>query len=276
VPRPRVLTLALACAFASGGCAPLEDPNDRTADRFGVTEAPLCLTSCQGGQSCCTGSAYSSIPADERYYLTTFGGGADTQGMSCGGTADATWYYAADKQRFGCGALIRIVNPANGKCAVAQVADYGPGTCVEDAACKPIIDASPLVSQHLFNVSGSGWSDKNLVTATVVPAGTPLGPCTVPPPPDAGPAPDAGAPPPDAGPPPDGGAPGPDAGAKADSGVAPPDAGSTSADAGGAEGDGGARPDPGSHAGTGGCGCGAAGFGIVGIVGPLFARRRRS
>jgi hypothetical protein len=150
---------------------------DTDAARYATGESALCLNKCGGGQSCCTGSAYSNIPADHRYYLTTFGGGSDTGTMSCGGTADGTWWYAADRQRFGCHSIIKITNPANGKCGYARTDDYGPGTCVEDAACMPIIDASPVVAQHLFGASSSGWSSKNLVIAELAPAGTPIGPC---------------------------------------------------------------------------------------------------
>ena len=108
------------------------------------------------GLSGCHGKASSSIPSSGHYFLTSFGGGSDTQTMSCGGTADGTWYYAASKQRFGCGAHLQI--EANGKCVVAATDDYGPDVCVEAAAGAPIIDASPLVSRHLFGTSSAGWA----------------------------------------------------------------------------------------------------------------------
>ena len=66
--------------------------------------------------------------------------------MSCGEkTLHGSWYYAASRQRYGCGAHIQI--EANGKCVVAETDDYGPDVCVENAAGRPIIDASPLVSR---------------------------------------------------------------------------------------------------------------------------------
>ena len=46
---------------------------------------------------------------------------------------------------------------------------------VENAAGGPIIDASPLVSEHLFGTSSAGWSDHFAIEVTVVAATTPLG-----------------------------------------------------------------------------------------------------
>lgn len=134
-----------------------------------------------GGYECPTSGeiAGREIPDDHAYYLTSFGGGADTQPVACGGPiADGTWYYLADSWRFGCGARVRIANPANGNWVVAQVADVGPNVCVEQAAGRPVIDASPLVSQHLFGTSSRGYADHSLVTADVVDPSTPLGPGT--------------------------------------------------------------------------------------------------
>ena len=108
--------------------------------------------------------------------LTSFGFGADAGKMSCGSdTKHGTWYYAASRQRYGCGAHIQI--EGNGNCVVAQTDDYGPDACVERAAGAPIIDASPLVSEHLFGTRSAGWSDHFKIKVTPVPASTPLGPC---------------------------------------------------------------------------------------------------
>jgi hypothetical protein len=123
----------------------------------------------------CHGQASSSIPSSGSFVLTTFGGPGDHQSMSCGGFADGTGWYAASRQRYGCGAHIKI--EANGKCVVVETDDYGPDVCVENAAGSPIIDASPRVSQALFGESGAGWSDHMKVTVTQVAAGTPVGPC---------------------------------------------------------------------------------------------------
>lgn len=131
-----------------------------------------------GGYDCSAGRASATIPPDNLYFLTTFGGGSESQSMSCPNMppADGTWYYAADRSRFGCGARILISNPANGRSVVAIVADYGPNICVEQAAGKPVLDASPMVSRHLFGSDSSGWSSRNLVQVTVVDPSTPLGP----------------------------------------------------------------------------------------------------
>ena len=146
------------------------------------------------GLSGCNGTASSTIPANDEYYLTSFGNTPSDNGtMSCGeSTLDGTWYYAASRQRYGCGAHIQIV--ANGKCVVAETDDYGPDVCVENAAGRPIIDASPLVSEHLFGTSSAGWSDRFAITVTLVDKSTPLGICsstggggtTPPPPPSSG------------------------------------------------------------------------------------------
>ena len=136
------------------------------------------------GLSNCQGKASTSIPADGKYVLTTFGGPGDHQPMSCGGYADGTTWYAASRQRYGCGSKLRI--EANGKCAVVTALDYGPDVCVEKAANMPIMDVSPKVSKLLFNEAGAGWSDKMIVSVTEVADATPVGPCTAapPPPPD--------------------------------------------------------------------------------------------
>ena len=77
----------------------------------------------------CKGKASSSIPPTGTYVLTTFGGPTEPQPLACGGASQSgTWYYAASKQRYGCGAHVKIT--ANGKCVVAQTDDYGPDACV--------------------------------------------------------------------------------------------------------------------------------------------------
>ena len=110
--------------------------------------------------------AVSTIPANGQYYITTFTGG----GMSCGEKADGVSLYIADRQRFGCGTHVRVTNPANGKSCVTFVGDTGPNICVEEAAQEPVIDASPAISEYLFNESSEGWSGHRLVTATVTTA----------------------------------------------------------------------------------------------------------
>lgn len=124
----------------------------------------------------CDGVASSTIPADGDYYMTTFGGGADTQPMSCGGTADGVGWYAASRQRYGCGAHLQV--EANGNCVVLEAMDYGPDVCVEAAAGGPILDMSPAGAEVLWNTSSAGWSDRLKITVTEVSSSTPLGICT--------------------------------------------------------------------------------------------------
>jgi hypothetical protein len=133
-----------------------------------------------GGYQCPTSGEIASrtIPSDNQYYLTEFGGGSDTQSLACGnanGIADGSWYYMADSWRWPCGSKVQIQNPANGLSVVCQVADVGPNICVEQAAGKPVIDASPLASHYLFGRS-VGYSDHKLVVAAQVDSSTPLGP----------------------------------------------------------------------------------------------------
>jgi hypothetical protein len=125
----------------------------------------------------CKGKASSSIPSDGVYVMTTFGGSTESQQMSCGShTQNGSWYYAASRQRYGCGSKIRI--EGNGKCVIAQTDDYGPDVCVENAAGRPIIDVSPLVAQEIFGVSGMGWSDNRTVTVSTADGSEALGPCS--------------------------------------------------------------------------------------------------
>ncbi len=140
----------------------------------GATEGAS-ITTIGRGVTGCHGQASSSIPADGRYVITTFGGPGDHQPMSCGGYADGTGWYAASRQRYGCGSRIKV--QANGKCVVLQTDDYGPDVCVENAAHMPIIDVTPRASRELFGASGAGWSDHLVVTVEEVSTSTPLGVC---------------------------------------------------------------------------------------------------
>src|SRR6478672_4225254 len=143
-----------------------------------VFDGGLSTDRVEEGLSGCKGKAASSIPASGSYYLTSFGFSPSDDGlMSCGEkTLHGSWYYAASRQRYGCGAHIRI--EGNGKCVVAETDDYGPDVCVESAAGRPIIDASPLVSEKLFGTQSAGWSDRFPIHVTVVSKSTPLGPCS--------------------------------------------------------------------------------------------------
>jgi hypothetical protein len=159
-----VLTAAaLACSSTEGGF-------DDEGEGGHVSSTDSALRGCRG-------KASSVIPSDDRYVITTFGDSRGDDGiMSCGTyTKTGSWYYAASRQRYGCGARIKI--EANGKCVVAKTDDYGPDVCVENAAGRAIIDVSPLVTKHLFGVRSAGWSERRIVTVTEVSRATPLGPC---------------------------------------------------------------------------------------------------
>jgi len=119
------------------------------------------------------------IPMDQVYELTTFGGPGDEQPTNCeqAPDADGTWFYAANRQRFGCGARFRLVDEARSRCVVVEVADLGPNICVEEAGGRPAWDVSPLVSKHLFDARQAGWSEHRRVWAAPVDSATPLGPC---------------------------------------------------------------------------------------------------
>ena len=116
-----------------------------------------------------------TIPSDNTYFITSFGGGVDTQRMACTGIADGRWMYIADSWRFGCRARVRVTNPRTGRWCIAQVADVGPNICVEQAAGRPIIDASPVITRELFGRNSAGWSERMVVRAELVPTSTPLG-----------------------------------------------------------------------------------------------------
>ena len=146
--------------------------NDESADS--TDGASINITPDLSG---CHGHASSTIPADGEYVMTTFGGGSDTQSMSCGGTADGVGWYAASRQRYGCGAKLQIV-ATNGNCVVVAAQDYGPDVCVENAAHSPVMDMSPRASKALYGVSSAGWSDHITVNVTEVDASTPLGLCS--------------------------------------------------------------------------------------------------
>ncbi len=132
----------------------------------------------------CAELTYSDIPPDNVYYVTTFGGPGDGQDMwICGHktTDNGSWPYVADYQRFGCGKVL-IKNPATNKSCVGEVADCGPNRCVEEAACfcgcashHPILDVSPFITQYLFGISSSGWSERRKVIAYAVDPSTPIG-----------------------------------------------------------------------------------------------------
>src|SRR4029078_6518159 len=103
------LLTSLLIASQLTACMVGEDEATDGTPGSSVTQIPRGLTGCRG-------KASSDIPSDGRYVITTFGGPGDHQAMSCGGYADGTGWYAASRQRYGCGAKIRV--EANGKWVV--------------------------------------------------------------------------------------------------------------------------------------------------------------
>jgi hypothetical protein len=127
-----------------------------------------------GGYYCPQGAGdtQSDIPADGVFYISMFEGGGP---MSChGAVADGTSLYIADRDRWPCDSHVRITNPfpldgPDGtlvrQSCVALVSDRGPNICVEEAAGRPMVDASPAITEYLFGVEQSGWSDHREVLA---------------------------------------------------------------------------------------------------------------
>jgi hypothetical protein len=132
-----------------------------------------------------------SSPQPWTYFLTSYGGPNDSCYLgtpACGGkVVDGKWWYSTGAYSFGCNSKLKLC--ANGKCAVVNVVDNGPASWVEakaQATCGGtgyIIDASPVVSQHLFGTSSAGWSDCLAIQVETVDASTPDGPYTASPPP---------------------------------------------------------------------------------------------
>ena len=165
------LNRSFALAVLLAGCTPQVASSGSTGEEGGISSTDSALKGCHA-------TASSSIPASESFYLTTFGGPGESGTMSCGqSTRNGSWYYIASRQRFGCGAHVRLTTAT--KCVVAEADDYGPDVCVETAAGGPIIDASPKVAKALFGVSAAGWSEHRTLKAEVVSDATPLGPCTL-------------------------------------------------------------------------------------------------
>lgn len=173
----RIVGWTVLLAVAASGCIGSDDGLTAPEGSGDGVSAALVSELTVGGHYCPQRGeiAGRDIPSDNLYFITTFGGGAEVGPMACGGVADGRWMYIADSWRFGCRAKVRLTNPRTGRWCVAQVADVGPNICVERAARKPIIDASPVLTRELYNRSGVGWSDRVEVRAELVASSTPLG-----------------------------------------------------------------------------------------------------
>lgn len=160
----------------------------------------VCMPS-TGSNWSCTGTTGKTKLETGNYYATNFGCWVDANGVNHSDSGDncipqclsklqangdcagltgpqcerhINWY-VADQDRFGCGAHLRITNPANGKSAVVEVIDGGPACWVENDAGNGIVDMSTRVALHLFG-SEVGWSDKAKIHVVEVDRSIPLGP----------------------------------------------------------------------------------------------------
>jgi len=109
------------------------------------------------------------VPADGRFYLTSFTG----EGMACGGYADGRWYYSTSWVRWHCGAKLQVTNPSTGECVVVEVAFVVRGP--SDAADSSITQCWNLVAldRYWFSDEGQGGpaDDEVCSTFTVVEPG---------------------------------------------------------------------------------------------------------
>lgn len=155
--KTRALGLGCLVLAALSGCYGADTGDEEGAPYSAMLVSDLTV----GGYRCPSSGeiAGRTRPADNMYYLTTFGGGSDNQRMACFGYADGRWMYIADAA-LRCRSRVKLTNPRTGRWCVVQVADVGPNICVERAAGKPIIDASPAISRELYGIGSAGWSDR--------------------------------------------------------------------------------------------------------------------
>ncbi len=84
-------------------------------------------------------------------------------------------WFAADRDRFGCGTKLQVTEPSSGKSAVVMVIDAGPACWVEQTAGTGVVDLSYRATEYLFG-GQVGASEKEMVHVEIVSADTPLGP----------------------------------------------------------------------------------------------------
>jgi hypothetical protein len=195
-----LVAASLAACPAAPGHEPRNDDSESTGTRTDGIEGWTCNS---------TGGGTTPSPTGA-YYATSFGCWLDANGHHrgdggdncvpwcidqpsdiCGGQSgkaceEALGWYAANERRFGCGMRLQVTNPKNGKSVVVIVIDRGPSCSVEKKVSHWVLDLSYPSTNYLFG-SPQGATDKALVDVVEVPATTPLGPATQPPP-----APDSG------------------------------------------------------------------------------------
>jgi hypothetical protein len=165
-------------------------------------ESPLEAADRLAGWSCpgTTGKTKSPLGS---YYVTSFGCWVDANGKphadpgdncipACKGSAPAAYqklcssksgpaceravgWYAADADRFGCMARLRVTNPLNGKAAVVVVLDRGPHCKIEKKVKHWVLDLSYPATLHLFGEPKGAVEKAEVLVEEVAPS-TPLGP----------------------------------------------------------------------------------------------------
>jgi hypothetical protein len=191
-----VQVAALATTWASIGVSP--GGSSSPSPSFGKTE----------NSWSCGGTAGTYKNAAGKYYVTSFGCWVDSSGTAhsdsgdncipwCLGNASSQGrkaqydalcagmsgpdcerhvnWYTAGADRFGCGAKLKVKNPANGKAAVVAVLDRGPACWVEDKVDHWVLDLSYPASYHLFGEPKAA-TEKGLVVIEEVADSTPVGP----------------------------------------------------------------------------------------------------
>lgn len=206
-PAPLPLVTALSSATAPPS-APSAAPSSRAAARD--TAAPGLPALCDPGGDTrllpparCDrrrGRTSSEIPANGRYAASSFGCRFKADGtlhkdpddnceFACKprGLCDPRWdgptcqanlkWFAADADRYGCGARIRVTHCESGKSVVLVTLDRGPSCkSVEQKYGVSILDMSRDAMTYLFDGETHGGVDRKAVVVERVDERTPLGP----------------------------------------------------------------------------------------------------
>lgn len=127
----------------------------------------------------CSSNPYFTDPGDTcgsaSCIQSAYDQGVCSSGQSKASCQRAVNWYSVGGSSYGCGARLRVTNPANGKSVVVMVLDDGPSCTVENDANFWVLDVSYPTIKYLFG-SEEGWGDHARVNAVVVDASTPLGP----------------------------------------------------------------------------------------------------
>ncbi len=210
---PQMPSVPASCAdYPSSDFTCAADGNGRGRCDMGQVSFEACPNGCliQSGPDVCMGTSASwscsgttgkTKLQNGAYIATSFGCWVDTNGVSHSDPGDncvpaclatlqqngtcanmsgpacerqVNWY-AADSDRFGCGARLRVTNVTNGKSVIVEVIDSGPACFVENDAGTGVVDLSNAVAHYLFG-GEVGWSDMQKIHVVEVSRSTPLGP----------------------------------------------------------------------------------------------------